>query len=256
MLYSVVDLLGYEIDATDGNIGHVRGFYFDPESWKIHYLVVDTREWLPGRKVLISLVALGGLDAKNKLLPISLSKDQIRDSPPIEEDAPITSLHDLNAYYGWQFSLKGDKPTSGIEYTEAAYTAGEDLELRSTHEVIGFLVEARDGDVGQVEDFIIDDEDWIVQYIAIDVRDSWPSKKVLVPPDWTDQFGWQNKKIYVGASLDAIRNSPEYDPSTLQDREYEQTRHEYYKKLFHGEYDPAGQGTEPDSTGGLRDIII
>ena len=243
MLHSVNDLLGYEIAATDGNIGHVRGFYFDPESWKIHYLVVDTREWLPGRKVLISLVALGELDVKHKSLPISLSKDQIRDSPPIDEDAPITSLHDLNAYYGWQFSLGGDMPSSGVELTEAAFVAGGDIELRSTHEVIGFYVKAQDGDIGQVEDFIIDNEDWIVRYMVIDIRDLWPSKKVLIPPDWTDEVDWHDKKVYVAASLDAIRNSPEYDLSSLAEREYEQKLHEYFSKPFYRELRRERQGT-------------
>ncbi|MGO9119251.1 MAG: PRC-barrel domain-containing protein [Desulfomonilaceae bacterium] len=216
MLYSINDLAGYEIAATDGNIGHVRGFYFDPDSWKLHYLLVDTRgEWLPGRKVLISLVALGELDAKNKSLPISLSKEEIRDSPPIDKDAPITSLRDLNAYYGWQFSLGGDTATSGLELTEAAVAPGEDLELRSTHEVIGFQVEVQDGDIGHVEDFIIDYGIWMVRYMVIDTRNRWPGKKVLVSPEWIDQVGWQDKKIYVAASLDAIGNFPDYDPSSL-----------------------------------------
>ncbi len=222
MLYSINDLAGYEIDATDGNIGHIRGFYFDPDSWKIHYLVVDTREWLPGRKVLISLVALGDLDIKNKFLPINLSKLQIRDSPPIDEDAPITSLHDLNAYYGWQFSLGGDMPTSSTELTEATFAAKGDLELRSTHEVIGFQVEAEDGDIGQVEDFIIDDENWMVRYMVIDTRNLSLGKKVMVSLDWIDKAGWQDKKIYVAASLEAIKKFPEYDPSSLLEREYEQ----------------------------------
>ncbi len=222
MLYSINDLAGYEIDATDGNIGHVRGFYFDPDSWKIHYLVVDTREWLPGRKVLISLVALGDLDIKNKFLPISLSKLQIRDSPPIDEDAPITSLHDLNAYYGWQFSLGGDMPTSNIELTEATFAAKGDLELRNTHEVIGFQVEAEDGDIGHVEDFIIDDENWMVRYMVIHTGNLSLGKKVMVSPDWIDKAGWQDKKIYVAASLEAIKKFPEYDPSSLPEREYEQ----------------------------------
>jgi hypothetical protein len=256
MLYSVNDLSGYEISATDGNIGHVRGFYFDPQSWNIHHLVVDTREWLPGRKVLISLAALGKLDARNKLLPISLSKQQIRDSPPVEENAPITSLRDLNAHYGWQFSLCGDLPFRCIGPMEAGLAAGKDVELRNTREMIGFYVKARDGHVGHLEDFVVDDADWTVRYMVTDDRNWLPGKKVLIPPDWTDEIGWTNKEVYVAANLDAIEASPEYDPASLPDPQYAQRLYEYFKKPFDLKYERARRTQGAATIEGLQEVVI
>jgi sporulation protein YlmC with PRC-barrel domain len=256
MLYSVNDLSGYEISATDGNIGHVRGFYFDPQSWNIHYLVVDTREWLPGRKVLISLVALGKLDARNRLLPISLSKQQIKDGPPVEDDAPITSLQDLNAHHGWQFSLCGDMPSRCIEPAEAGSGGGEDVELRNTREMIGFYVKARDGHVGHVEDFIVDDEEWTVRYMVTDGRNRLLGRKALIPLSWADEIGWTIKEVYVAPTLDAIKDSPEYDPLSLPDTEYEQELAEYFRKPLELKYGRARgtQGAEPME--GLQEVII
>jgi uncharacterized protein YrrD len=222
MLYSVNDLSSYVIAATDGNIGHVRGFYFDPKSWTIYYLVVDTGEWLPGRKVLISLIALGKLDANKKSLPISLSKGQIRNSPAIDEGAPIPSLHELNAYYGWQFSLGGDMPSWGIDLIQDVYMAGEDVELRSTHEVSGFDVRARNGDVGTMEDFVIDDEAWTVRYLVIDTGNRLPGEKLLISRDWANKIGWHEKKVHVAAAREAIESAPACDRASLPDIEYAQ----------------------------------
>jgi hypothetical protein len=58
MLWSLEELRGYTIRATDGDIGTVHAFFFDDKTWAIRYLVVDTGAWLPGRRVLISPVAL------------------------------------------------------------------------------------------------------------------------------------------------------------------------------------------------------
>jgi hypothetical protein len=256
MLYSVNDLSGYEISATDGSIGHVRGFYFDPQSWNIHYLAVDTREWLPGRIVLISLVALGKLDPGHRLMPISLSKEQIKNGPPVEEDAPITSLHALNAYYGWQFSLCGDMPSHCIEPTETGSAGEEDVELRSTREMIGFYVKAGDGHVGHVEDFIVDDEGWAVRYMVTDGRNRLLGKKALIPLSWTDEIGWTNKEVYVAASLGVIKDSPEYDPLSLPDTEYEQELLEYFRKPLGLKYGRARGIHGPESMEGLQEVII
>ena len=58
MQYSVKDLKGYAIGATDGDIGKLDDFYFDDEFWTIRYLVTETGNWLLNRKVLISPFAL------------------------------------------------------------------------------------------------------------------------------------------------------------------------------------------------------
>ncbi len=235
MLYSINDLAGYEIDATDGSLGHIRGFFFDPQSWIIHYLIVDTHEWLRGRKVLISLAALGQLNARMKSVPVSLSKVQIRDSPTIEKDAPTISLHELDACCRWQFTT-GDMPKKGVELAEAAHAATGDVQLRSTHEAIGFHVEARDGYIGHVEDFVIDDEKWTVDYIVIDTQRWGSGKKVLVLPNWTEEVDWRNKKIYLAATQDQINSAPEYDPSSLQEKEYEERLREFHSRPFYWEF--------------------
>ncbi len=222
MLYSVNELTKYEIAAKDGNIGQVRGFYFDLGTWEIHYLVVDTSKWLPGRRVLVSPVEIRQLNDLDESLVVDLTKDQIKNSPAIEEDAPIArSLNDLNAYYGWR-----SRPSTSLENVDA----DEDTELRSTAEVIDFYVEADDGDIGHVEDFLVDNEDWTIRYAVIHTANWLPGKKVLIAADWADDIGWDDKRFHVSMTRDQIKNSPEYDSSTLPERQYEEELYHYYRR--------------------------
>ena len=98
MLRTFKDLRGFAILATDGVIGKVDDLYFDDEDWAIRYLVVDTGHWLPGRKVLISPLALGEPDWMGQLLPVSLTKAQIEHSPDIDTRKPVSRQHEA-AYF-------------------------------------------------------------------------------------------------------------------------------------------------------------
>jgi PRC-barrel domain len=96
MLRIVSDLQGGEIRATDGEIGGVDRFLFDDDTWTVRYLVVDTGNWLPGRQVLISPIALGETDWDAELLNVPLTRQQIKNSPGIETDKPVSRQRRLN----------------------------------------------------------------------------------------------------------------------------------------------------------------
>jgi hypothetical protein len=103
MLRSIADLTGYAIRTIDADIGQVSDFYFDDETWTIHYLVVDTGNWLPGRQVLISRPALGQPDWETQQFPVGLSRQQVKDSPDIDLARPVSRQQELerHAYYHW-----------------------------------------------------------------------------------------------------------------------------------------------------------
>src|SRR5579862_1875852 len=103
MLQSINDLQGFTIHAQDGDIGMIEDLYFDDEHWKIRYLVVDTGTWLTGRRVLISPASTKGVEWFGQTLPADLTCDQVRNSPDIATDKPVSRQHEeeLSAYYGW-----------------------------------------------------------------------------------------------------------------------------------------------------------
>ena len=247
MLKSVTHLQGVTIQATDGEIGKVDQFYFDDETWTIRYLVVNTSRWLDGRLVLISPIALGQKGWASKRLDVALTKKQIEDSPPIDTHKPVSRQHEALylGYYGYPYYWGGPylwglaTYPAGLAVQREAATAAEELEaragkesadshLRSTNEVKGYHIEAVDGEIGHVNDFIVDDETWAIRYLEVDTRNWWPGKKVLVSPAWIDNVSWPDSKVYVDLSRETIKNGPEYIESMPITREFENRLYVHY----------------------------
>ena len=103
MLRNVTHLKGFAIRARDGEIGTLDQFYFDDESWAIRYLVVNTGDWLGGRLVLVSPLALRQAEWQSKRLDVALTKKQIENSPPIDTHKPVSRQHEAAylGYYGY-----------------------------------------------------------------------------------------------------------------------------------------------------------
>jgi sporulation protein YlmC with PRC-barrel domain len=261
MLRSVNDLQGLHIRANDGEIGSVDQFFFDDETWTIRHLVVDTGNWLSGRKVLISPIALGRSDWGAAGLSLLLTKEQIKNSPSIDTDKPVSRQHEVEYfnYYGYPYYWHGPALWGAGAYplavprTEgypdrvgvATGYAGSapapkavpqeegDPHLRSTREVIGYYIEATDGGIGHVEDFIIDDQSWAIRYMEVDTVNWWPGKKVVITPEWITRVSWAQSKVYVSVARETIKNAPEYDPTAITNRDYEDRLYDYYSRSKH-----------------------
>jgi hypothetical protein len=246
MLLSTNDLQGHRIHATDGDIGHVDQFYFDDEAWAVRYLVIDTGNWLTGKRVLISPIAISGIDGDAKTFNAGLTKEQIKNSPDIDTHRPISRQRELEYfnYYGWPYYWYGGGLWAGAFYPGALNMAGAldaesgarpkspvelgDSHLRSTKAVLNYHVEAADGEIGHVEDFIMDDQTWTIRYLVVNTRDWWPGKRVLIPPRWIDQLKWAESRVYVGVDRASIKSALQYEPSSLITREYEQKLYGHY----------------------------
>jgi hypothetical protein len=105
-----------------------------------------------------------------------------------------------------------------------------DRHLRSTYGVSGHHIQALDGEIGHVEDFIIDDETWAIRYLIIDTHNWWPGKKVLVSPQWIESVSWGERKVFVNLSREVIKRSPLYTEESLLTRDYEIGLHQHYNR--------------------------
>jgi uncharacterized protein YrrD len=243
MLRSIKSLEGYKLQATDGDLGKVNEFYFDDETWAIRYLLVDTGTWLSGRKVLLSsLDTMDTPDWKSQKFPVNLTKEQVKDSPDINVDKPVSRQHqfDLHKYYGWPMYWAPVSPTgvplvtptpSQVEKAKEKAAAEEeegDPHLRSTGEVIGYTIHATDGEIGHVKDFIADDKSWVIRYMVVDTGNWLPGRKVLIAPAWITKVSWSDELVDVDMSKESIKNSPEYNPSTPINKEYEVRLYDFY----------------------------
>ena len=71
MLRSTSQLLGHRLTALDGEIGHVKDFYFDDKEWAVRYVIVKTGSWLSDRQVLISPRSVGRIDDAGKVILVT-----------------------------------------------------------------------------------------------------------------------------------------------------------------------------------------
>jgi uncharacterized protein YrrD len=251
MKRKIKSLIGFTIHATDGEIGKVKEFYFDDRTWRIRYLIVETGSWLFGRKILLSPQALLKPDWEKHTFPVNLTMAQIKDSPKIDTDKPISRQHemDLYGYYSWgnYYWVSG----MGIGGMGMSYPASiklalqkeadksvdnksdDDPHLRSTDAVTGYNIKATDGEIGDVEDFIINDKTWAIDYMEVDTGNWFPGKKVLISPNWIREITWETSLVIVNTSEDQVKNSPEYVPSQELSDSYEADLHKYYGFITH-----------------------
>jgi uncharacterized protein YrrD len=102
-LRSVREVTGYHVSALGGEIGHVEDFLFDDMSWQIRYAIIDTKNWWPGKTVLLSPQWIKRVSWKNKTIYTSLSQDRIRKSPKWDADQPVNRKYELalHNHYGY-----------------------------------------------------------------------------------------------------------------------------------------------------------
>lgn len=225
MKHSVKSLIGFTMGATDGEIGKVKEFYFDDETWTIRYLIVDTGNWLSGRVVLISTLALLVPDLKNKVFPVDLLREQIKNSPDINTESPVSRQEEirLNHYYPWAsyWEVGGHNVGSVPLVSNPIYTKesqmqpkvkDKDKHLRSTGRVTGYNIRTTDGEVGDVEDFLIDINTWKIEFMLIDTGNWFSGKKVLISPDRIKEIDWETGAVVIDTTMEQVKSSPEYDP--------------------------------------------
>lgn len=248
MLRSVKSLEGFAIGATDGAIGHVKDFYFDDRAWAIRYVVVATSAWLGGREVLISPYGIRQPDWHAHALPVNVTKEQIRNSPGIDTNLPVSRQYErsFSGYYGYPYywvgmGLWGEDGYPGTKFTGIPASADPvlskspsdddgDPHLRSCNAVKGYQVHASDGDIGHIQGFIVDDQTWSIRYVVVNTSNWWLGHEVLVSPEWVQEVSWSGSKVITNLDRAAIKGSPIYDSNVALNRDAEIVIYNHYDR--------------------------
>jgi len=199
MLCDLKALIGSPVAATDGAIGSVRSFFFDDQSWKIRYVVVDVGNWLKRRDVVLPITVLEKPDWANKACRAHMTKDQVHNSPNVDTEEPVSRQQEIamRDYFGplasWVDSEFGmpAMPT-GMKYP--VHTA-EVLHLRSTSHMLGYQVWATDGEFGVLEGFVMDEASWHLGYLDVKSGDWLQNRSVLVPTRWVQSVSWADFRV-------------------------------------------------------------
>lgn len=231
MLQSLKQIYGHQLAALDGEIGHVKDFYFDSERWAIRYVVADTGSWLPRRQVLISPHAFGELHQSGKPLSVNLTRKQIENSPSIESHKPVSRQYEEEyyRYYGWPGYWQGGGlwgaggspiaplPSNPVAAEKASdpQTKGGDTNLRSTQAVSGYHLQASDGIIGHVSDFMMDDQSWAISQLVIKIGHRLSGKDVQIPVGVVDRISYEDSTVFVRLTKEAVEQSNEQSPFSI-----------------------------------------
>jgi uncharacterized protein YrrD len=210
---------GYVIEATDGTVGKVDEFYFDDRLWKIRYGVISLGY---GRKILLSPMEMSKFDPVGRIIMVSVSRDQVRNSPDIDSELPVDRQHEmrLHEYYNWPFFFVGDSlmnatlPGEGIfagPVVSENPSKDYDPHLRSSNNLTNLIVSGKDGElIGKVHDFALDTETWAIPFMVISLQGK---KMVLCNPSSIAGVDDDENKIVTNLTAEKIHSLPAYDAS-------------------------------------------
>jgi hypothetical protein len=211
-------------------VGKVEDLYFDDRAWTTRYLVVNTGPWLLGRKVLLAPRCVDHVRWRMQELAVGLTREQVEQSPEIDVARPVSRQMEaeLHRYYGWApYWGAGGRVMTAAQTLPAPASEG-DPHLRSTKEVTGYAIEAKDGTIGHVDDLFVGAPGWAIRYAVVDTRNWLPGRKVLIGQQWLCGVDWAKAVACVDLTREQVKQSPAYDPETPVARDYEAALHAHY----------------------------
>jgi hypothetical protein len=243
-------LQGFAIQATDGPMGGVADFLFDETTWKVRWLVVECGTWLRGRKVLLHPSAISATGAADRRFEVNLSKAEVEASPDVSQDEPVSGQMEARLYSHYDVDPMWGAPNLAAPAGAIAspflaapyFGAGADpsadretrlrpegeTHLRGFAEVVGYRIDANDGEIGHLENLVLDDADWSLVYLVVDTSNWWFGKRVLIAPVAVLSIDWLDRRIRLDVSRETVQSSPIWDPLAAFDEMYSKRLHSHY----------------------------
>jgi hypothetical protein len=266
-LRSLKDLEHYTVSGTDGDIGHVVNFLVDDQSWTVRYMVVEAGTFFDGHRVLVSPNAFREVDWPSRIFHLSLTMEMVKNAPSVDTDLPVSrqkerAFHDYYGYpyywgvgSGWGMGV-GTFAGGGVN----AFIAGDrsegpsgDVHLRSAKDLRGYHIQGTDDGIGHVKDFVVEDRTWGIRYLIVDTSNWGFGKKVLLAPNWASRISWEDRKVFIDLTREAIKNSPIWKGVDALNREYETDLHGHYGRTpYWLADDPGSSRLGGPSVGGER----
>lgn len=245
MKWSLKELIGFTIQATDGEKGKVYDILFDDETWIIRYVEADLGTLFSMERVLIPRFYLREPLWEEKHFPIELTVEKIKNSPNTDFDLPVSRKYEkeLVEHYGlepyWPVNIAAYAGKETMFNPDIPFNANKKIiaedkvetSLRSFSEIRGYLINAVDDNFGHVEDLIIDDSDWQILYVVIDTKNIVPwSKQVMLPINLIDEISFVNNEVRINLPKGIIKNAPEYKPAVAINEAFEKLPGNFYSR--------------------------
>lgn len=242
MLISLKQLTDFELYSVDGKAGRINDTLFDRKDWSLKY-IVDKSSKLLSREIAVSYEAIAEINWQARKVYLRYSQEQIRQSPSVKAKKslndppkafrrqPVQVFHydwvmNREETYNNEFTGTQEEAGSAVisdsgDYTNHSGTGGaryvvQDEEygtpvLQSTDKAIGLKISTKTGDLGVVEDFIVDDSNWLIQFMIIATQKNLRGKRILVAPEAISWINWKQKHITVDLDKEKLAGCPNFN---------------------------------------------
>ena len=230
MFQNIQPLYGKKLGASDGDLGHVKDFYFDDQTWLVRYIVADTGSWLSGRQVLLpphafATQAFGRPDGDADALLVNLTRKQIENSPSIETHRPVSRQFEVDyyRYYGWpeywagggMLGLAGfpvvTPPSIPNLPSHHGHQQRDDVHLRSTKAVTGYQIQATNGPIGTVSSFMVQGRTWAIRELVVETGHWYAGKKILLLPENIARISYEDSTVFVNLTKEDLQQTSTND---------------------------------------------
>jgi len=205
-MLALSDLCGCVMHGRDLEVGRVEDVYLDDQTWRVRHLVVDTRHWLRGRRVLIPPAAVASADTERRRVEVALTRVQVEHSPPIDTAKPVSRQHEIDLYQYFGFPYDWNGPAIRLGNLRRA-----DPHLRSGQALTRCRVETPGGLMGPIADVLLDVDAWTMRYLVVRSPHGAPERAALVAAEWVVAVDWSARAIAVDPHQQAVLQTSGYE---------------------------------------------
>ena len=207
----------------DTSIGDVVDMYFDEAGWRSCYLVIETGSLFSGKRSLVPLSYLERADWIARRLALRITEAGLQSVGCNDLDKNVASQLEKHGagYVAWPPPAhKPEGSTAQVPLGDPNDPGTDDVGkplLRSAKEVVGYAIEATDGPCGHIDDLLIDDATWRIEFLLVNPRNFLPGTPRAVPAPWVEACDWLSHSMRMNVDRDRIRECPTYETSSTVD---------------------------------------
>lgn len=224
MLRCFGDLRQCTAEALDADLGGVRDVLVDERTWAVRYLIIHVGPWLEEhREIPVALTAISRIDWEQHRIRLMLTREQIRECPPVRAYALAPEHEELLArHFGWP-----------VYWGTAEQRRPAGRALRSLRALTGrdFRTTLAEGPAGRCSDCVGDDRNWRLRYVVACTSppEALKPRCVLVPVSTIGGVDWSGRTIGLDVAAEHLHQAPEYVPAVAITPEYERRIEEHYR---------------------------
>jgi hypothetical protein len=238
VLIDARDLLGFAIEAVDGEVGLIHDLQIDDRRWVVRDIVADVGHWLTGRMALIDPAVVVRADCTRRTLHVALTAEQIAEAPGIESHPSVARQRRVEPYNYlgmpacWGAEDRRPWASTALDTSSSRRQSPRrvDPRLRSLRELSHYWLVAHDGEAGHVKDWLVDAQGWVTRYAVVRVTGGWTGKDVLVPVQWLGPISYGARVVYADLNRRTVIHAPDFDAVAVMDADYERRLLGWYEQ--------------------------